>query len=77
MLAFIGLSAPSGTPPVILEKLNQAIREIAANPDNVKRMLSIHAQPMITTRIQAADFIRETSDKWRPVIKSLNLNFED
>ncbi len=77
MQAFMGLCAPVGTPPAILDKLNQAMREIAANPENAKRMLALHAQPMVATRAQAADFIRETSEKWRPVIKSLNLEFED
>jgi tripartite-type tricarboxylate transporter receptor subunit TctC len=77
MQAFMGLSAPAGTPATVLEKINQAMREIAANPENEKRMLALHAQPMVATRAQAAEFIRATSEKWRPVIKSLNIAFED
>ena len=77
MQAFMGLSAPAQTPRPVLEKLNQAMREIAANPEYEKRMLVQHAQPMVATRAQAAEFIRTTSEKWRPVIRSLNIAFED
>lgn len=77
MQAFMGLSAPPNTPAPILEKLNQAMREIAARPESERRMLALHAQPMVATRAQTAEFIRETSEKWRPVIKSLGIEFED
>ena len=77
MQAFMGLSAPAQTPQPVLDKLNQAMREIAANPEHEKRMLALHAQPMVATRAQAAEFIRATSEKWRPVIRSLKIAFED
>lgn len=77
MQAFTGLSAPAGTPVAVLEKLSKAIREVASDPENEMRILALHAQPMRGTRQEANDFIRQTSDKWRPVIQSLKISFED
>jgi len=77
MQAFTGLSAPAGTPVAILEKLNKAIRDVASDPENETRILALHAQPMRGTRQEANDFIRQTSEKWRPVIQSLKISFED
>ena len=77
MQAFTGLSAPAGTPVAILEKLNKAIRDVASDPENENRILALHAQPMRVTRQEANDFIRQTSEKWRPVIQSLRISFED
>jgi tripartite-type tricarboxylate transporter receptor subunit TctC len=77
MQAFTGLSAPAGTPVAILEKLNKAIRDVASDPENETRILALHAQPMRATRQEANDFMRQTSEKWRPVIQSLKISFED
>ena len=77
MQSFIGLSAPAGTPVAILEKLNKAIRDVSADPENENRILALHAQPMRGTRQEANDFIKQTSEKWRPVIQSLKISFED
>lgn len=77
MQSFIGLSAPAGTPVAILEKLNKAIRDVVSDPENENRILALHAQPMRGTRQEANDFIKQTSEKWRPVIQSLKISFED
>ena len=77
MQSFIGLSAPAGTPVAVLEKLNKAIRDVVSDPENENRILALHAQPMRGTRQEANDFIKQTSEKWRPVIQSLKISFED
>jgi len=73
---FFGLSAPPGTPVAILEKLNQAMRAIAANPETEKRLLALNMLPMAASRQETADFIRQQSEKWGPVLKSLNIIFD-
>lgn len=77
MQAITGLSAPAGTPAAILDRLNQAIREVAAQPETVRRMHALHAQPMVATRAEATEFVRSMSEKWRPVIQGLGIAFED
>ena len=77
MQAITGLCAPAGTPVAILDKLNQAIRDVGVQPETVRKMHAMHAQPMVVSRAEATEFIRAASEKWRPVIQGLNLSFED
>lgn len=65
-------AAPDGC--TILDKLNQDIRDVGAQPETVRKM---HAQPMAVSQAEASEFIRATSEKWRPVIQGLNIAFED
>jgi tripartite-type tricarboxylate transporter receptor subunit TctC len=76
MTAFFGIAAPPNTPPAIADKLNQALRAIASNPEIEKRMLAMNVMPMPVGRQETTDFIRAQSDKWRPVLKDLNIAFD-
>jgi tripartite-type tricarboxylate transporter receptor subunit TctC len=73
---YFGLSAPSGTPSVILDKLNLSMREIAKDPDIQKRMLAMNVQTIPMTRQETDSFIRLQTEKWKPILKSLNIAFE-
>jgi len=76
IMTFFGLSAPPGTPAPVLEKLNAAMRAIAADPEVEKKALALNVMPMPATRQETADFIRQQSEKWGPVLKSLNIAFD-
>ena len=73
---FFGLSAPAGTPPSIADKLNAAMRQIAAQPDFEKRLLAMNMLPQPMGRAEMDLFIAQQSQKWGPVLKSLNINFD-
>ena len=75
MTAFFGIAAPQGTPPAIVDKLNAALRQIAQRPDTERAMLGMNVMPLPLTAKETGDFIRAQSDKWRPVVKSLNIAF--
>ena len=75
MTAFFGIAAPHGTPPAIVDKLNAALRQIAQRPDTERAMLGMNVMPLPLTAKETGDFIRAQSDKWRPVVKSLNIAF--
>ena len=75
MIAFFGISSPPGTPLVIAEKLNQALREIAALPEVEKQMLAINVMPLRLTRQETTDFRNNMSNKWGPMLKALNITF--
>lgn len=76
MTAFFGLSAPAGTPPAIVDKLNAALRAIASKPEIERAMLAMNVMPLPMTARETGDFIRAQSEKWRPVVKSLNITFD-
>ncbi len=73
---FFGVSAPPNTPTAILDKLNQAMRDASKDPELQKRMQTLNVQTMAATRQETDAFIRQQSDKWRPVLKSLNISFD-
>jgi len=76
MTAFFGISAPAGTPTPIVEKLNQALKSIGSSQDIEKKILAMNVLPLPLNRQETSAFIKEQSEKWRPVIKSLNIVFE-
>jgi len=73
MSTYFGLAAPANTPPVILEKLNDALKIIANSPEVEKRLSSLNVMPLKVGRAEAMQFMRRQSDKWGPVLKSLDI----
>jgi tripartite-type tricarboxylate transporter receptor subunit TctC len=75
--AFFGFVAPGGTPPDILDKLNEATRAVLANnPELDKNMAPLGIVPLITTRKETADFLKQQSEKWRPIVKAVGIHFD-
>jgi tripartite-type tricarboxylate transporter receptor subunit TctC len=54
---FIGLMAPKGTPPAILDKLHDAINKVLSTPESKEFWRKQGAEPMITTRDEYAKFL--------------------
>ncbi|MEI6382074.1 MAG: tripartite tricarboxylate transporter substrate binding protein [Betaproteobacteria bacterium] len=73
MSTYFGLAAPANTPPVILEKLNDALKIIANSPEVDKRLSALNVMPLKAGRAEAMQFMRRQSDKWGPVLKSLDI----
>jgi len=70
---YFGLAAPPNTPPVILDRLNAALRAIASTPDMEKKLLALNVMPMSVSRQEATSFMRQQSEKWGPLYKTLEL----
>ena len=70
---YFGLAAPPNTPPAILERLNAAVRAISSNPDIEKKLLALNVMPMSVSRQEATSFMRQQSEKWGPLFKTLEL----
>jgi len=67
--AWFGMGAPKGTPAEIIEKLNQEINAVLAEPAMQASLAQIGGVPM---RGSAADFaktIAEETEKWAKVVK--------
>lgn len=73
---YFGLAAPFGTPAPILEKLNLNMREIAKDADFQKRMLMMNVQALPMTRQETDSFIKLQTEKWKPILRSLNISFD-
>jgi len=70
---YFGLAAPPNTPPAILERLNAALRAISSNPEIEKKLLALNVMPMTVSRQEATSFMRQQSEKWGPLFKTLEL----
>jgi tripartite-type tricarboxylate transporter receptor subunit TctC len=70
---YFGLAAPPNTPPAILDRLNAALRAISSTPDMEKKLLALNVMPMSVSRQEATSFMRQQSEKWGPLYKTLEL----
>lgn len=68
-VAWDGIFAPKGTPEAILDKANQAVQKIMANPDLQKALSSRGAIPSPTSRAELAKFVKEQYDMLGKVVK--------
>lgn len=73
---FFGLSAPPGTPDAILDRLNEALVALAKDPAIARRIGAFGYQPYVATRAETAEFLARENDKWREVIRAINLSLD-
>lgn len=74
--AWFGLFAPANTPPQVVNRLHQNIREIISSPAATKRLMELGAEPGGNS---PEDFKRQVAnevEKWKKVVESNNLKFE-
>ena len=73
---FLGLVAPSGTPPAIINVLNAAGQKSLAMPDVRERLNALASPPVGGTPEQFAQHIKREIDKWARVIRAANIKPE-
>ncbi len=66
---WLGLMAPKGTPPAIVEKLNAAVREIVAQPDVKTLWQQQGAVPMSMSVADFDKYLRADIAKWATIVK--------
>jgi tripartite-type tricarboxylate transporter receptor subunit TctC len=66
---WLGLMAPTGTPKLIIDKLNAAINDAIKRPEIVKLWADQGALPMSMTPEQFDKFLRDDIVKWGEVVK--------
>lgn len=71
-----GLMAPAGTPDSIINKLNLEINKILQSSDINERFFAQGIEPMLGSPEQAASFIRQESDRWRPIVKKVGVKID-
>ncbi|OZI30275.1 MFS transporter [Bordetella genomosp. 10] len=70
------IMAPAGTPPAVVEKLDQAIKQAMASPELVKRFQGEGATPKTSTPKELAAFVDAELKKWAGVVKSVNIKLD-
>jgi tripartite-type tricarboxylate transporter receptor subunit TctC len=66
---WLGVMAPKGTPPAIVDKLNAEIAKVVSRPDVKKIWAEQGAEPMVMTPPQFDSYLRKDIEKWANVVK--------
>jgi tripartite-type tricarboxylate transporter receptor subunit TctC len=70
-LQFMGLFAPAGTPPTIIEQIAAATHQAMADKEFQKRLILAGFEPVTDSGPeQTAQFIREELVRWTPLLKA-------
>jgi tripartite-type tricarboxylate transporter receptor subunit TctC len=69
-----GVGAPKDTPDEVIEKLNNEINAIAAEPTIKARLAGLGVDPMSKTPAEFEKFIADETEKWGKVIRTAGIN---
>jgi tripartite-type tricarboxylate transporter receptor subunit TctC len=73
---WLGIMAPKGTPPEIVDRLNAEIARIIAKPAIREAWAKQGAVPMAMTPAQFDAFLRRDTDKWAKVIQQAGIKVQ-
>ena len=72
----VGLVAPAGTPPEIVETLNREIGAIIRTPEFHQRMAAIGVDVLGTSAADYAKLLKDDFDKWGKVVQAAGIKPE-
>ena len=73
---WLGVVAPAGTPPDIIQKLNAAFRESLAPAETRARLDTLGAEIKIGTPAEFEKLLADELAKWTAVVKAANIKVE-
>jgi tripartite-type tricarboxylate transporter receptor subunit TctC len=73
---WIGIGAPCGTPPEIIDKLNQEINVGLANPTIDERIADLGGEAFVSSPAELAKFVVEKTESWAKVVRAANIRAE-
>lgn len=60
---------PSGTPPAVVAKLADAVRQITADPAMQQRFLRAGGRAVSSTPEETASFVAKERERWQAVVR--------
>jgi tripartite-type tricarboxylate transporter receptor subunit TctC len=73
---WVGMLAPAGTPPAIVNRLAEEMRKSLARPETRERMKGQGAIVIGDTPAEFAAFLRKDSERWAQVVKASGVKAE-
>jgi len=73
---WLGVGAPRGTPPEIVDKLNKEINAVLADPAMNTRMVDLGVETEPMSPAEFGELIADASEKWAKVIKFANIKLD-
>ncbi|QIL70788.1 tripartite tricarboxylate transporter substrate binding protein [Diaphorobacter sp. HDW4B] len=68
--------APAGTSPEIIAKLNKVLNDGMKDPETLKKLESVGAEPIGTTPQELATHLNKELDRWGKLIKERNIRLD-
>jgi tripartite-type tricarboxylate transporter receptor subunit TctC len=73
---WLGLLAPKGTPPAIVQRLNEAVAKVTSQPEIRQLWGRQGATPMVMSTTEFDKYIQDDIGKWARVIHSAHITAE-
>jgi tripartite-type tricarboxylate transporter receptor subunit TctC len=73
---YVGIAAPRGTPPAIVNALSQSINQALGDANIKKRIADLGDTPLPTTPAEFARLVDAETEKWGKVIRVANIRAE-
>jgi len=70
---WFGVGAPHGTPPAIVDRLNQEIAAALADPAVIARFAALGGTPMALTPAAFGKLLADETAKWGKVVRAANI----
>ena len=74
--AWFGLVAPAGTPPELVEKIQQATKKVLEMPEIRSRFVEMGGTPGGNTPAEFSAFIDRERESWKQIVETANLTME-
>jgi tripartite-type tricarboxylate transporter receptor subunit TctC len=74
--AWFGFVAPAGTPPAIVDKIQQATKKVLAMPEIQKRFAEMGGVPGGGTPAEFGAFMDKERESWRKIVEAAKLQME-
>jgi tripartite-type tricarboxylate transporter receptor subunit TctC len=75
-VTWMAIGAPPGTPKEITRKLAAAIAQAVQIPDVAARLTQLEVEPYGSTPDEMADVVRQSTERWQPVIASAHITID-
>jgi tripartite-type tricarboxylate transporter receptor subunit TctC len=76
VVSWNGISAPAGTPAVVIDKLSKAIGEILQTPDMQERIKGLGGEVVLRSKKDFSDYVKAEIAKWRAVADAAHIELE-
>jgi tripartite-type tricarboxylate transporter receptor subunit TctC len=73
---WLGIAAPRGTPPAVVQKLNATLDAWLQDPATVKKLESMAADPTPKSAAQFGQYVQAENKKWSELVRATNLSAE-
>ena len=68
--------APAGTPPEVVARLNKVLNGLMKDPETLKKLESVGAEPIGSTTQELATHLNKELDRWGKLIKERNIRLD-